>query len=1331
MTDPEAAADRPLAEGGSASAAAKPGRLRPLRLWRALSMWVLADLLLVVGILAAVAWLVSTEPGLRAIADIVRRLAPITIDARGAQGALTRDFGFEQLRVVAGSTEVEISGLRARFGRIGASPLRLDFDSLSARRVEVKVTPSGESTGPPDSIASPVAVSARRLAVGELALHIGNTAINASAIDAEAAIGPEGYRIGSGQLRYAGQPLTVDGQLSGRRPFAVALHGSVRTELQEREVQASWRAEGSLVDLTLSADVSGGGASGNAVAQIASFASPALTSVQAALEGIDLHAWQARLPITRLGLRADLRPDAAGTGLEGSVRAVNHDPGTIDRQRIPVREASAEVALTRDTLRASRLAVALTRGQVSGSASAQFGATPQSQADLRLDGVDPAAIHSKAQPLRIDGRARLEQRGPSVAVQADLRNRGAKVVNARVDFKADTERIDLARAELTLGRGRLRSSGTIGLTGERRVRLEGKIERFEPGLLVQGIDAVISGSFGIDARLSPKPAGSLRFALEDGRAFGRPLAGHGKLQLDAARRLDVDLQLAVRSARLSAKGGLGSPGQSLAIALDVPALDELLPALHGGVKVDATAHGAWNAPAVDARVDATNLRAFDQSVALLDLSASYGGGTDGRIALRAQASGHRWGKNDSLSLRSATLAIDGTLAAHAITLQATTDKARRIALAAQGGWAEPRWRGQLREASLSGPLDLKLLEPAALSVGADGVDFGPARIGAVGAHFDAVRFARDANGLRSSGSFSGLKPQELFADAIGTVGAVPPSVTPMTLQGRWQLDLGTQANGTLSIERSGGDLYAGAPVDTPLLIRDLRLDATLVANALSAHAVASSERGGTAEAKLTALVEHDPVAGWRLAQHRPWQLDASANLPSLARLNALLGERLGTDLRIDGRLAAKLAIGGTPAQIQANGTLSGDGLRLAWIEQGMRLDDGRLRAHLDGDRVVLDELRFTSTPHVRPKDPRVATKVRLEREGSVSASGELKLRDAQGTIRVDASHLPLLQRPDRWVVASGNATIQASLQRAQIDGDFTADAGYVEATRTGLPSLSSDVVIVRPGTETAARGPRFALGFDLGIDLGPAFYVKGAGLDARVEGKLRLRSPGRGAVTATGTIEAKEGRYEGFGQRLTIKRARLNFQGAPDNPSLDVLAVREGLPVEVGVTVTRTVASPLVRLYSDPPMADPEVMSWLIYGHAGDQTRADNLALLQAAAAAISGNEEGIAGKFAQSLGIDEVTLRSGDFRSAGSLLPQSSVAGDLRADRTNTSSASTEILSIGKRINEAITISYEQAIAGTESVVQLTYRLTQRLYLVARAGTENAFDLVYSWTFD
>jgi autotransporter translocation and assembly factor TamB len=89
---------------GAANAAAKPGRWRPLRLARALSMWVLVDLALVAGLVAAIAWLVSTEPGLRAIADLARRFAPVTIDASGVHGALTREFGFDRVHVVAGDT---------------------------------------------------------------------------------------------------------------------------------------------------------------------------------------------------------------------------------------------------------------------------------------------------------------------------------------------------------------------------------------------------------------------------------------------------------------------------------------------------------------------------------------------------------------------------------------------------------------------------------------------------------------------------------------------------------------------------------------------------------------------------------------------------------------------------------------------------------------------------------------------------------------------------------------------------------------------------------------------------------------------------------------------------------------------------------------------------------------------------------------------------------------------------------------------------------------------------------------------------------------------------
>lgn len=1303
---------------------APPARARARRPWGITAALVL---LLAAALAAGTAWLVATEPGLRALAAWVERLAPVPIELQGAHGTLVRGFGFAHLRLAVQGTEVEIADLRAQPDAIDARPLRLALRSLTASRVSVRMPASASTAAPPASIAAPLAVAVARLAIGELEIAVGDQRLRARALTATLAIGPDGYRVGSGQAEVGGQPLSFEGRLDGAPPFALAWRGSVRSALREHALQAQWRAEGSLAQIGLAVELASGETRGTLDARLDAFATPVLKSLHADFNAIDLRAWQPGAPRTRLALRTDLVPDPGGSALDGPVRIVNDLPGTLDAQRLPLRAAQGEIHLSRDTLQASRLVVQLTRGSLRGGASARLGGAIDWRADLALTGVDPATIHSRAQSLTIDGHARVHASGRTTSVQAQLRNRGERVVDARLDLRVEPRRIDIAHALLTLGAGRLALGGSIDLAGDRRVRLAGTVERFEPGLLVRGLDARVSGSVEVDARLDPRPAGELRFTLADSRAFGRPLAGHGRLSLDAAQRLDVDLELALRSARIAAHGGLGAPGRRLAVSLDAPAIDELLPALHGSVKLDVSASGAWNAPAFEARLGARDLRWGEQRLHTLDVTARYGGGSDGRLALRIQVAQHLWQGHEAWSVRSAALDLEGTRDAHRLTLQGVSAGGYDFALALDGGLdAGLTWRGMVREARLAGPGQVRLLGPAALVAASGRIDFGPARWSAFGAQFDGVRFARDSRGLRTAGRFAGLRVQGLLTGD----GEPPAGAQPLALRGAWTLDLGTQADGSLHIEREGGDLYAGNAAGSALRVGELALDATLQADRLSARARASSERGGSASAALTALVERDASAGWRLAQHQPWQLDAQADLSSLARVQALFGERLGSAVAIDGRLTARVALTGTPGDVRASGTLDGSALQLAWIDQGMRLDHGVLHAHLIGDSLQLDELSFAATPRVQPAERRAAQHIDFAQPGTLDATGRLRLADAAGTIRVVARRLPLLQRPDRWVVASGEATIQTSLERAQVDGRITVDAGYAAASSAELPTLSSDVVVSRTGAQ-APRAPRFTLGVDLGIDLGPSFWVKGAGLQARAEGRLRLRSAGRGAIAVTGTIEGKEGRYDGFGQHLALERARVNFQGSPDNPELDILAVRQGLPVEVGVTVTRDVAHPLVRLYSDPPMADQEALSWLLFGHAGEQTRADNLALLQAAASALSGSELGVAGQLAKALGIDELTLRSGALGSAGSLLPQTSVAGNLRGDSSTVPALNTEIVSIGKRLSERITLSYEQALAGTESVVQITYRLSQRLSFVARAGTDNAFDLVYTWTFD
>jgi translocation and assembly module TamB len=147
-------------------------------------------------------------------------------------------------------------------------------------------------------------------------------------------------------------------------------------------------------------------------------------------------------------------------------------------------------------------------------------------------------------------------------------------------------------------------------------------------------------------------------------------------------------------------------------------------------------------------------------------------------------------------------------------------------------------------------------------------------------------------------------------------------------------------------------------------------------------------------------------------------------------------------------------------------------------------------------------------------------------------------------------------------------------------------------------------------------------------------------------------------------------------------------------------------------------------------MADAEALSWLVLGRPPDQSGGDNIALVSAAAGLLGGSSEGYTTRVARAIGVDEISIRSGNFGIA-SLLPARSVAGSLRSDEASAATVAGEIITIGKNINESLTLSYQQALSDTSKFLQLNYRLTRGLSVVVRGGTETALDFVYSIAFD
>jgi translocation and assembly module TamB len=148
-----------------------------------------------------------------------------------------------------------------------------------------------------------------------------------------------------------------------------------------------------------------------------------------------------------------------------------------------------------------------------------------------------------------------------------------------------------------------------------------------------------------------------------------------------------------------------------------------------------------------------------------------------------------------------------------------------------------------------------------------------------------------------------------------------------------------------------------------------------------------------------------------------------------------------------------------------------------------------------------------------------------------------------------------------------------------------------------------------------------------------------------------------------------------------------------------------------------------VRLVSRPDVPEPEKLSWLVLGRgASDASPGDMSVLVAAAQALLGGNNPG--SDLGMRLGLDEVRIGRADTSSVLGVLPQSTVAG-----RTGTAAAA-EVVTVGKRLNRNLQLSYEQGLADAEGALKITWRISQRFQVLVRAGFLPGIDAVYRWTF-
>jgi translocation and assembly module TamB len=231
------------------------------------------------------------------------------------------------------------------------------------------------------------------------------------------------------------------------------------------------------------------------------------------------------------------------------------------------------------------------------------------------------------------------------------------------------------------------------------------------------------------------------------------------------------------------------------------------------------------------------------------------------------------------------------------------------------------------------------------------------------------------------------------------------------------------------------------------------------------------------------------------------------------------------------------------------------------------------------------------------------------------------------------------------------------------------------------------------------------------LDLGSDFAIEGRGLKTRLQGQLQVSGDGQQAPRVQGQLSSAQGQFKAYGQSLNIERGLLRFSGAVDNPALDILALRPNLTQKVGVQVSGSALLPRVSLYADPDLPEGEKLAWLVLGRAGSAGGTEG-ALLQQAALALLGNRNAQNRQsLANSLGLDEITLRGASTQADGS----SSSAG----------------LALGKRLSSNFYALYESGLGGALGTLFLFYDLSQKLTVRAQTGAQTALALIYTLSFD
>ena len=829
-------------------------------------------------------------------------------------------------------------------------------------------------------------------------------------------------------------------------------------------------------------------------------------------------------------------------------------------------------------------------------------------------------------------------------------------------FSGDLANIYLPQLELTAGQGK--AQGHLNLQFADGIAWDAALDlsAINPAYWVAELPGTLAGPLRSQGELKNEQL-SLSADLDlKGKLRGQPALLQAKAD-GAGERWNLNaLQIRLGDNSIS---GQGSLQQKLAGQIDIKLtrLAQLWPQLRGQLTGRVDVAGTFKAPQGKLGLQGTQLAFNDNRLQSLNLDATLDGAQRGKFDLKG--SGIQVGET---ALGTLTASGQGDIKNQKLSLDLLGPKLK-LALGLDGGLDKGNWRGRLASGDIqAGGQDWKLQAPAKLERLADGkINFG--------AHC----------WLSGPASLCGedqrLMPEpklryHLKQFPIDSLAQWLPK--DLAWQGKLNADLqldlpASGPNGQITVDASGGTLrmkekdqwldlpYQTLKLTSKLTPKRIDTDLNFVGGKLGELMV---------QAQINPLPANKPLTGsFRLSG-----LDLSVARPFLPMVEKLSG-RLNGSGTLSGGLMAPLVNGNL---LLSDGEVSGPELPIS-------LEALKVQALIAGETVQLNG------------------DWKSGKAGQGSLSGNIAWGQALVVdLALKGSQLPVTVEPYADLEMAPDLKISMKDDKLAIAGKVSVPKGEIKI-RELPPStvkVSDDTVIV--GHQTEEGKTPMAMAMDVDVIVGQdKLSFAGFGLTANLQGQVHIGDN----MDTRGELWLNDGRYRAYGQRLTVRRARLLFAGPIDQPYLDIEAIRQTDDIIAGIRLSGSAEQPTTQIFSEPAMSQEQALSYLVLGRPLSSNGEDNNMLAQAALGLGLMGSSGVTSGLAKNLGIQDFQL---DTQGSGN---------------------TTSVVASGN-LSEKLSLRYGVGVFEPANTIALRYKLSKKVYLEAASGVASSLDIFYKRDF-